>query len=53
MIVLPDDEIRALLSEEKIIPSGLYPLKPMPELHHHKRKNFDVASESGHEFVSR
>jgi hypothetical protein len=51
MIILPDDEIQALLREEKAIPLGLYPLKAMPELHHHRRKNCDVSAESGHEFV--
>lgn len=51
MFFLSDDEIQALLRERKAIPPGLFPPRPMAEIHHHRRKDFEVTAESGHEFV--
>jgi len=51
MVTLSDDEIRALITEEKTAPDGLYPIKQMTERLQHKRKNLALTGESGHEFV--
>ena len=50
MIILADDEIRALLLERKDIPEGLCPITKMTERHLHKRKNYALVGESGNEF---
>lgn len=51
MIILSDNEIQALIIEEKNTPDGLYPIKQMTERHQHKRKNLTLTCQSGHEFV--
>jgi hypothetical protein len=51
MYALSDEEIRSLLAESKAIPADLRPLKHMGERHQHKRKDFSVSGEAGHEFV--
>ena len=52
MNILSDEEIAALIAEEKIIPDGLSPIKPMSKRCQHKRRNFDIEmTASGREFV--
>jgi hypothetical protein len=51
MYVLSEEEIRSLLAEPKAIPTDLRPLRHMSERHQHKRKDFSIIGESGHEFV--
>jgi hypothetical protein len=53
MRTLSDQEIAALIADEKKIPPGLSPLGKMTERCQHKRKDFDVQADSGNEFVVR
>ncbi len=51
MKILSDEQIGALIAERKKIPSGLSPMGKMTERCQHKRRDFDVQTESGNEFV--
>src|SRR5450432_1928926 len=52
MNILSDEKIAALIAEEKTIPNGLSPIKPMSQRCQHKRKNFELErSAFGNEFV--
>jgi hypothetical protein len=53
MRILSDEEIAALITDKKQIPTGLSPLTRMTERCQHKRKDFDVQADSGKEFVVR
>lgn len=53
MRILSDEEIAALIADEKKIPTGLSPLTRMTERCQHKRKDFDVETDSGNEFIVR
>jgi hypothetical protein len=51
-MILSEDEILALLLEEKPITDGLSPsVTKMTSIQHHRRKGFSVTSKSGHMFV--
>jgi hypothetical protein len=51
MLILPDSEIRALITESKIIPDGLCPLTRQIERNHHRRREFEVTGASGNLFM--
>jgi len=51
MLILSDDEIDALIKEPKTTPAGLVPLARLIENNRHTRRDFDVQSISGSEFV--
>jgi hypothetical protein len=51
MRILSDEQIAALIAEQKKIPNGLSPMSKMTERCQHKRRDFDVRAESGNEFV--
>jgi hypothetical protein len=51
VFILSDEEIAALISEAKTIPSGLCPLNRLIIRNQHKRRDFAVSSLSGNEFV--
>lgn len=52
-IALTDEQVSALISERKQIPQGLCPVKAMTEKQGHRRKDFDVESNSDNRFQIR
>lgn len=51
MVILADEEIRQLIEEAKDIPAALRPLPKLTERNQHRRRDYDVASASGHRFL--
>ena len=51
LIILPDDQITALIHEPKTTPNGLLPLTKLIERNQHRRRDYQVNSPSGNEFV--
>ena len=49
--MITDEQIAALITERKDIPDGLRPMTKMSEWYQHKRKSFEISTESGNEFV--
>jgi hypothetical protein len=49
--LLTDEEIDVLLHEPKTTPSGLFPLSRLIERNKHRRREYEVQSASGNEFV--
>src|SRR5580658_6931299 len=53
MKILSDQQIAALIAEQKKIPSGLSPMGKMTERCQHNRKDFEIQVDSGNQFVVR
>ncbi len=51
MLILTDEQILALISEQKTTPEGLVPLGKVVERNQHRRKEFELTSASGNNFV--
>jgi hypothetical protein len=51
VIPLSDEAISALISEAKTTPIGLFPLAKLIERDQHRRRDYEVSSVSGNEFV--
>ncbi len=51
MLLLTDEQILDLISEQKTIPSGLIPLGKLIERNQHRRKEFDITGASGSNFM--
>ena len=51
VIILSDEQIDALIREAKITPTGLLPLNKLVERNRSQRRDYEVASASGNEFV--
>ena len=51
MVVLTDEEIAELIEEPKPIPQGLRPFTRLTERNLHRRRDYEIMSESGHSFV--
>lgn len=51
MKILSDEDIAALIAEQKKIPAGLSPVTKMTERCQHKRRDFDIQADSGNQFV--
>jgi hypothetical protein len=51
MLILSDEQITALIQQEKPMPMGLRPLSRLTERNQHRRKDFDITCESGDVFV--
>jgi hypothetical protein len=49
--ILSDETISELIAEAKATPSGLFPLTKLIERNQHRRREYEVTSASGNEFV--
>ncbi len=52
MQMLSDEQIRALIEEEKDVPSGLEPLGTLSRRGQHYRKEYKISCPSGNEFIA-
>ena len=51
MIILTDEQIQELISEEKPLPDGLVPSPKMTTRNQSLRRDIEVSSDAGHEFI--
>jgi hypothetical protein len=51
MIILTDEQIQELISEQKPLPEGLVPSPKMTTRNQSLRRDIEVTSDAGHEFI--
>jgi hypothetical protein len=51
MIILTDEQIQELISEQKPLPDGLVPSPKMTTRNQSLRRDIEVTSDAGHEFI--